>query len=72
MNGIEKIVKALSSITQVSLTMLTPVALCICIGNYLVSKHSWPQFVMPILIVLGVLSGFYSVIKYLKTVTKDK
>ena len=71
MNKMNKIVRAFSSITQVSLTMLTPVALCIWFGNYLVTRHSYPQFTMVILIVLGVLSGFYSVIKYLKEVTKE-
>ena len=71
MNSIEKVVKALSAVTQVSLTMLTPVALCIWFGNYLVSKHSYPQFTMVILIVLGVSSGFYSMIKYLIAITKE-
>ncbi len=66
-----KVVKALSSVTQASLTMLVPIFGFVLLGTYLKDKFSLPPVVIAISIILGVISGFYSMIKYLKILTKE-
>ena len=66
-----KIVKAMTSITQTSLTMLIPVFGFIMLGVYLKNKFGFSPIVIVISIILGVISGFYSMIRYLKIITKE-
>lgn len=60
-----KIITALTAVTQASLCMIVPIALCMGIGKWLIDKASFPEFTMVAAIVLGVLSGFYSMFKYI-------
>ena len=64
------IFKALTAFSQVSLTVLSPIAACLVIGAFLVSK-GFPQYTLVIFIVLGAISGFYSMIKYILAITKS-
>jgi positive regulator of sigma E activity len=65
-----KILTALTSVTQASLCMIVPAALCIGIGKWLVDKAGFPHFTMVAAIVLGVISGFYSMFKYIIQLVK--
>ena len=67
-----KIVKAMTSITQASLTMLIPIFGFIMLGIYLKNKFSLSPIVIAISIIIGVISGFYSMIRYLKIITKEE
>lgn len=67
-----EIANAITSITQAGLTVIVPVIICIWGGNFIVKKFSLPEYVMVIAVVLGVLSGFYSMFKYLFTVTRTQ
>ena len=63
------IFKALTAFSQVSLTVLSPIAACLVIGAFLVSK-GFPKYTLVIFIVLGAISGFYSMFKYIMNMTK--
>ena len=67
-----EILKALSAVTQVGLTVLSPIAACLIISKFLVDKFSLPGYVIAIGVGLGAVSGFYSMIKYLLAITKNK
>ena len=60
-----KVAVAFSSIMQTALSLLTPIFICIVVAKYLTEKFSLPPFVMILGIILGVASGFYSMIKYI-------
>lgn len=64
------ILKAIAAFSQIALTVLSPIAACLVIGAFLVSK-GMPQYTLVILIVLGAISGFYSMIKYILNITKN-
>ena len=64
------ILKAIAAFSQIALTVLSPIASCLVIGAFLVSK-GMPQYTLVILIVLGAISGFYSMIKYILNITKN-
>ena len=72
MNKYMKIITALSSVTQTALCLIVPAGLCIGIGKWLVDKQGFPQFTMVVAIVLGVLSGFYSMVKYIFALIKSQ
>lgn len=60
-----KVAVAFSSVIQTSLSLLTPIFICIFAAKYLTEKFSLPPIVMIIGIILGVASGFYSMIKFI-------
>ena len=70
-----KIAVALTTILQTGLSLIVPAALCILGAHFLVDKFSFPEYTKLIGVIFGVLSGFYSMIKYLyvtfKSVYKD-
>ncbi len=72
MKNKNEILKALSSITQVGLTVLSPIAACLIISKLIADKFGLPNYVIVIGVVLGAISGFYSMIKYLIAITKNK
>ncbi|MBE7019884.1 MAG: AtpZ/AtpI family protein [Ruminococcaceae bacterium] len=72
MRNKNEIFKALSSVTQVGLTVLSPIAACLIISNYIVKKFNLPGYIIAIAVGLGAVSGFLSMIKYLIAVTKSK
>lgn len=69
MGNNKDILKALTAFSQVSLNMLSPIAACLVIGAFLVSK-GMPKYTLVIFIVLGAISGFYSMFKYIMNITK--
>ena len=71
MKNKSEIFKALSSVTQVGLTVLSPIAACLIISNFIVTKFGLPEYVTAIAVGLGAVSGFYSMIKYLTAITKN-
>lgn len=66
-----EVLKAITAFSQVSLTVLSPIAACLVIGAFLVSK-GMPQYTLVILIILGAISGFYSMVKYILAITKSE
>ena len=67
-----KIFAALSSVTQTALCLVVPAGLCIGVGKWLVDKQGFPQFTIIIAIVFGVISGFYTMIKYIYELIKSQ
>lgn len=67
-----EIVKALSTFSQVALTVMSPIAACLIIGKLLVDKFGLPDYTIAIAVALGAVSGFYSMIKFILSVTKSK
>lgn len=65
-----EILKAITAVSQVALTVLSPIAACLVIGAFLVSK-GLPKYTLVIFIILGAISGFYSMIKYILAITKN-
>lgn len=57
----------LNIVFQSFFTLLTPVALCFFLSWLLVSYASAPKWIYAPLLVLGVLSGFYSMIRFVLT-----
>ena len=67
-----EIATALTSITQVGLSVLVPVAILIWLARFLIQKFNLPDYIMVIAIILGVASGFYNMIRYLLMITETK
>lgn len=49
------VLKGLALITQVGISMLAPVVLCVFIGTWLDGKFGWNT--VPVLLILGILAG---------------
>ena len=64
--------KALSMITQFALSILTPIILCMLLAGYLKRRFMLGSGIMIIFIIIGAASGFYSMIKLIKTITNSK
>ncbi len=61
----------IAMITQIGISMLAPIILCVFIGNWIDSKWGW-QTVIPLLI-LGILAGCRNCYLLLKQlIAKDK
>lgn len=56
----KNVVKALAMITQVGISMMTPILLCIFIG-YQLDKHFHTKYWFIIFMVLGILAAFRNV-----------
>lgn len=72
MNKHIKIFTALSSVTQTALCLVVPAGLCIGVGKWLVDKQGFPKITIIIAIVFGVISGFYTMIKYIYELIKSQ
>jgi F0F1-type ATP synthase assembly protein I len=57
----KKVIKALSLITQISLSMLTPILMCLFIGVFLDKLAGTSPLFLLIFILLGIGGGFRSV-----------
>lgn len=51
----KNIVRSLSMVTQLGVSMLAPVVLCICLGMWLDEKFGWSS--TAVLVVLGIMAG---------------
>lgn len=67
---LSKIVYAYTAYLQAPIIFLTNVGLCMIAAELLISKCELPDYLRVIGIVLGVLSGFYGMFKYLHMVLK--
>lgn len=64
--------KYLVFITQIGITMLSPIALCMGIAIYLTRKFHLGQWVIILAILLGVLAGALNVYKIMMSAIKKK
>lgn len=67
-----KTVDALSSVLQAGISVVIPVLMFLGLGKFLQYKFNLGGKTMLICIIFGVISGFYSMIKYLFLITKNK
>lgn len=67
---LSKIVYAYTAYLQAPIIFLTNVGLCMIAAELLVTKCGLPDYLRIIGIVLGVLSGFYGMFKYLHMILK--
>lgn len=67
---LSKIVYAYTAYLQAPIIFMTNVGLCMIAAELLISKCGLPDYIRVIGIVLGVLSGFYGMFKYLHMVLK--
>lgn len=51
----KNVIKNLALITQVGISMLAPVVLCVFVGQWLDGKFGWNT--VPVLLILGILAG---------------
>ena len=65
------VIKALSMLTQVGITLLTPILLCILFTSWLVRKFGIGSWVVIVGAVIGVASGFLNLYKQFKVMIKD-
>lgn len=49
------VLKNLGLISQLGISMLTPILMCVFFGRYVENKYDWPVFVP--LLILGILAG---------------
>lgn len=68
--NIHKTFFALATVSQLGLSILVPVALCIIAAGWLRSKFSLGSWIMIIGILAGIGSGICSMISFIKTVQK--
>lgn len=61
----------ISYITQFSLSLVSPLVLCLLVCYWLVNKYSFPQWIMLIGIFLGVGAMVLNFIKMLKWLHKE-
>lgn len=51
----KNVIKNLAMVTQVGISMLAPVVLCVFVGQWLDAKFGWNT--VPVLLILGILAG---------------
>lgn len=67
-----KVIKALMLITQLGISMMVPIFLCVFAGNW-IDKKAGTGWVMPVLLFLGIAAAFRNVYLLLKPFyAKDK
>jgi len=65
------VIKALSMLTQVGITLITPILLCILFASWLVRKLGIGSWVVILGAVIGAASGFLNLWKQFKAIVKD-
>jgi ATP synthase protein I len=58
--------KGIAAISQLGFSVITPIILCALLGVFLKTKLQTPDFILVILILLGIGSGISSAAIYLK------
>lgn len=66
-NEFVEITKGLSYLTQLGLSIITPVILCAFLGSFLKKRFNIPDFLLIIIILIGVLSGISSAVSFVKS-----
>ncbi len=64
--------KNLVYLSQVAFIMLTPILIGIYVGNYIDEKFSLSPICLLIGVILGVITSFLNLYKFMKAATKDK
>ena len=68
-----EIAKALSMITQIGISVITPVLICVFGAKYLVEKFlPGHKYLIAIGALLGAASGIYTMIKLIRGITDSK
>ena len=67
-----KVIKALMLVSQLGISMMVPIFLCVLAGNFL-DKKAGTAFFLPLLLLLGIAAAFRNVYYLLKPFyAKDK
>lgn len=66
----KSVFKTLSLITQLGISMIVPIFLCVYVGSYLDNRFHWHTFIP--LMVLGILAGFRNCYILLKDANRDE
>lgn len=67
-----KVIKALVLVTQLGISMMVPIFLCVFLGNF-IDKKAGTSFFMPVFLLLGAAAAFRNVYYLLKPFyAKDK
>lgn len=69
-NEFIEIAKGLSYLTQLGLSIITPVVLCGFLGSFLKKRFNIPDFLLIIIVLIGVLSGIISAVSFIKAYLK--
>lgn len=65
-NSFFEIAKGLTNIAQLGLSVVAPIVLCSLLGVFLKNKFGIPDFVVFLIILLGIASGIYSAVSFVK------
>lgn len=65
-NSFIEIARGLTNIAQLGLSVIAPIVLCSLLGVFLKNKFGIPDFVVFLLILLGIASGIYSAVSFVK------
>lgn len=71
-NSLGKNLKYLAFVTQIGITMLTPVALCMAAAIYLTRTFGIGQWLIILGILLGIFAGMLNVYKLIMSALKKK
>lgn len=63
--------KWLSYVTQLGLSIVTPIVLCVFVAIYIKNKTGWGDIVVVIGLVVGLVAGAYSFYSFVKIVLKS-
>lgn len=66
----KNVMKSLAMITQVGISMLAPVVLCVFVGYWLDTKFGWSTVL--VLLILGILAGARNTWLLLRDIAGDK
>lgn len=66
----KSVFRTLSLITQLGISMIVPIFICVYLGNYIDSKFNLHTFIP--LMVLGILAGFRNCYILVKDANKDE
>lgn len=64
-----RVIRALSMISQVGISMLVPIFLCSMLGMFLEKKLGWPAFIP--MFILGSLAGMRNVYLMITAIDKE-
>lgn len=64
-----RVIRALSMISQVGISMLVPIFLCCMLGMFLEEKLGWPAFIP--MFILGALAGMRNVYVMITAINKE-
>lgn len=73
MNYKKSVFRTLSLITQLGISIIVPIFLCVFLGRFLENNFQWPVFIP--LLILGILAGgrnaYMLVMQFVKEADKD-